>query len=77
MYTIWGRPGCKWCDEAKKLLKYNFIDYCYIELTPENHERFSELTNGAKTVPQIFDPFSCLIGGYDDLKDFLKARAID
>lgn len=77
MYTVWGRPDCKWCDEAKKLLKYNFIDYYYVELTPENHERFSELTNGAKTVPQIFDPFSCLIGGYDDLKDFLKARAID
>lgn len=74
MYTVWGRPNCVWCKEAKKLLEYNFIQYNYVELTPDNHAKFIELTGGAKTVPQIFDPFSCLIGGYENLKEFLKER---
>lgn len=74
MYTIWGRPDCVWCNEAKKLLEYHFIEYEYVELIPQNYSKFDELTNGARTVPQIFDPFSQLVGGYEDLRDFLKAQ---
>ncbi len=74
MYTIWGRPHCVWCEAAKKFLSENNEEYTYVELDHTNLYKFGELTNGAKTVPQIFDPFSCLIGGYEDLVEFYKTR---
>ena len=77
MYTIWGRPNCKWCEEAKRFLKFNFIDYEYIELTPENLNKFSEITNGAKTVPQIFDSYNNLIGSYEELVDYIYSTELD
>lgn len=72
MYTVWGRPNCVWCNEAKKLLEYYFIEYEYKELTSENLSDFSLATGGAKTVPQIFKDKK-LIGGFDDLSKYLAA----
>jgi glutaredoxin len=66
MYTIWGRPNCVWCDKAKKLMAYNFAEYEYKELTPETLEEFTKVTNGAKTVPQVFF-YERLLGGYEEL----------
>jgi glutaredoxin len=85
MYTIWGRPGCKWCDEAKKLLTYHFIEYEYVELNADTLQEFQATFGDVKTVPQIvaekFYPevgwSLIIIGGYDDLVNFLKAKAID
>lgn len=73
-YTIWGTSNCKWCKEARDLLDRKNIEYTYVPLTADNLETFLELTNGAKTVPQIFDPFSQRVGGYEDLVEFLKAQ---
>ena len=71
MYTVWGLPNCVWCNEAKKLLEYYFIEYEYKELTSENLEEFSKQCLGAKTVPQIIDDDDFLIGGYEDLRKYL------
>lgn len=68
MYTVWGRPNCPWCDRAKELLGYYFIEYEYKELTSSNLDEFSSITNNAKTVPQVFDEDGDLIGGYEDLR---------
>ncbi len=73
-YTIWGRPNCIWCERAKQLLEDVGEPYDYIELNSGNQQRFAELTNGARTVPQIFDPVGGLIGGHDNLKEFLTER---
>jgi glutaredoxin len=78
-YTVWGRPNCVWCKEAKKLLEYYFIEYEYKELTPDNMGEFNYMTGFAKSVPQIIkhtpndgDHEFKLIGGYEDLKNWLK-----
>ena len=39
----------------------------------EKKEEFKERT-GLKTVPQIYGPDNEHIGGYDDLKEYLKNR---
>lgn len=70
-YTIWGRPNCAWCERAKSILTAYGEPYEYIELTSENFETFSKLTNNAKEVPQIFDPLGGWIGGHDHLVEFL------
>ena len=72
MCTVWGLPNCVWCNEAKKLLEYYFIEYEYKELTSENLSDFSLATGGAKTVPQIFKDKK-LIGGFDNLSKYLAA----
>ncbi len=72
-YTIWGRPNCIWCERAKQLLEEYGEPYDYIELTVSNQGSFAELTNGARTVPQTFDPLGGWIGGYEHLKEFLEA----
>lgn len=67
MYTIWGRPNCVWCERAKQFLTDVGEGFEYIELTADNIKEFELLTNGAKTVPQIFDPTDERVGGYDEL----------
>lgn len=67
MYTVWGRPDCKWCERAKEFLADMNEPYDYVELRPSNLEEFNILTGGAKTVPQIFYKDE-LIGGYEALK---------
>lgn len=71
MYTVWGRPNCPWCDRAKEHLEDHDIQYNYIELTAENLDEFNSITNGARTVPQVFDNVG-IIGGYEDLIKYLK-----
>jgi glutaredoxin len=73
-YTIWGRPNCIWCQRAKEFLTDVGEPFDYIELTPTNLGAFQEITYGAKTVPQVFDPVGGLIGGYEDLVEFYRTR---
>jgi glutaredoxin len=74
MYTIWGRPDCVWCNAAKQFLENKGERYDYVELTADKVPIFSNITNGARTVPQVFDPIGGLIGGYEDLVEFYKTR---
>lgn len=63
IYTIYGAPGCSWCDKAinwmeEKELEYNYFESteCPRTLIPESH----------KTVPIIFKGQE-FIGGFSDL----------
>lgn len=70
--TIWGQPNCTYCDAAKKLLNQLNIDYEYRELvTMDDKAEFFEVTNGARTVPQIIVNDK-LIGGYQELRKYLS-----
>lgn len=52
---IFGRPGCYYCDEAKKLSTVNMIKYEWKDVTEgDNKQELLSLVPSAKTVPQIF-----------------------
>lgn len=72
MVTIWGRPGCSWCDEAREIcVQYN-IKYEYISAdTQEKIAELRELVPGVKTVPQIFWN-NRYIGGYEKLAEEIE-----
>jgi ribonucleotide reductase alpha subunit len=69
---IYTKPTCKYCVQAKELLKSKNMKY--VEYNIENIDYKKEMdrkTNGAKTVPQIFKDGE-LIGGYEDLNKLLN-----
>lgn len=82
MYTIYGKPGCPFCDRAKETLHNLGVEYFYVDLSenPEDLEYLKKL--GCKTVPQIFFyhesasfPYTEHVGGYTELVEFLKQSA--
>lgn len=72
MYTILGRPNCKWCDKAKELLSSKGEEYKYIDVTSEVWVVSLMMRGGFTTVPLIFNKGSKPIGGYTDLETLFK-----
>ena len=73
--TIVTKENCKWCVLAKKLLKKNKIVFKELNIPQSlSREEFFDLTDKYKTkrtVPKIFIGKE-LIGGYEDLDEYLK-----
>ena len=84
-YEIYGTSTCKWCDEAKNLLRNRDLKFRFYNIEqPEHLAEFKELFPGKTSVPQIlgwkegigpdgfWDEESTHIGGYDDLFNSFK-----
>ena len=70
MYTIYGQPGCQYCERALEVAK-GYGSYQYIDISESASAQFYiKETLGAKTVPQIFHDDKH-IGGYEDLLDHI------
>ena len=68
MNTVWTKPGCPFCDMAKKLLNDKGIEFEERNIGHDwTREQLLEAVPTAKTVPQIFlnDEY---IGTYQHLK---------
>ena len=69
---IYSKSNCVFCDKAKHYFAQNNITY--VEHNVEIAEVFKALMNrnpNARTMPQIYRDDQ-LIGGYDNLKDWLE-----
>lgn len=81
MFTVYSKPGCPACDNAKALLQSRQLDYEEIildvgqEKDPAKRystvESLKRLVPSARTVPQIFKDGN-LVGGFDSLKIYLE-----
>lgn len=69
-YTIYGKPSCVYCERAKELLKSFGKEYNYIDVEEDIEALDFIVSNGFKTVPQIFMQ-EVHIGGFEDLKTHL------
>lgn len=67
--TIYGRSSCPFCVRAKNLCEDLRISFDYIDMTGDidAQERVFELSNGMRTVPQIFIGEKH-VGGFSDLE---------
>ena len=74
MYTVISRNQCVFCDKAKALLNTNHIGYVEYNIRSPSSKWLLHLFKEAniKTVPQIFDNNGKHIGGYTELKEYLK-----
>ena len=77
MYTIYSKPNCTFCDQAKALMKTKELPYQEFIIDvgqPKDPNKFyvtatylKELVPTARTVPQIFEG-ERLVGGFQELK---------
>jgi glutaredoxin len=86
MITIYGKPDCPQCDQAKNLLKQRGQEFLYIELDlgqeQVNNQQYisrGELLSlfpTARSVPQITINGSA-VGGLMELKKYLQENRND
>ena len=79
MYTIYSKPSCSYCLQAKQLLEMKQLPFVYKQLG--NHYSLDELMTlapNAKSFPQIFvvdkNGNRELVGGYSELVEHLKQQ---
>jgi glutaredoxin len=72
VFTIIGRPNCKWCDKAKELLLSKSEDFIYVDLGQNIWVAQLMKRAGFTTVPLIFSKSGNLIGGYIALEELFK-----
>jgi len=67
MITIYGKPSCGYCNQAKQLVKSMKMEYEYKDISLNQYRtELLERAPHAKTVPQIWWG-NRYIGGYDKL----------
>ena len=72
MYTIYSKPSCGYCLQARDLLEQNNLDFEYLQLgTNYSLQEFMELFPNARTFPTIVKDGKC-IGGFSNLVEYLK-----
>lgn len=73
-FTVFGREGCGFCVQAKRVLEAKELPFRYIDIHKEGISKEDlEKTVGkpVKTVPQIFHGQE-YIGGYTELAAYLE-----
>ena len=71
--TLFTRPGCPFCANAKEMLKGHGMAYDELVLNKDYTEETLRAVAGATSVPQIFVNGQ-KIGGSDDLEKWLASR---
>ena len=79
MYTIYSKPNCSFCLQARDLLEQNKLEFEYKNLgTHYNLDELMTLAPNAKSFPQIFvvdeNGNKELIGGFNNLVEYLKQQ---
>ena len=74
MYTIYSKPSCGYCLQAKQLLEMEQLPFEYKNLgTHYGLDELMTLSPDAKSFPQVFKD-GVLIGGYSNLVEYLKQQ---
>ncbi|NBD13186.1 MULTISPECIES: glutaredoxin 3 [Corallococcus] len=75
---IYTTTYCGFCVRAKDLLKRKGVAYEEVDVTGDDdaREKLVEMSNGQRTVPQIFIG-DTHVGGYSDLAQLDKEQRLD
>jgi len=83
MITVYGKPGCPNCDQAKSLLGSRNIEFQYIEIdqgqtqdpnkTYISRAYFLELFPQVRSLPHIVND-NTVIGGFKELVQHIKGN---
>ena len=74
MYTIYSKPNCSYCLQAKQLLEMEQLPFKYKNLgTHYSLDELMTLSPDAKSFPQVFKD-GVLIGGFNNLVEHLKQQ---
>lgn len=68
MITVYSKQNCPYCVQAKKLLESKGIDYEEIRIDEDEDAKQFVLSQGHRSVPQIYKDGSLLVeGGFHGL----------
>ena len=74
MYTIYSKPNCSFCMQAKNLLEDNKLEFEYLQLgTHYSLDELMTLAPNAKSFPQVFKD-GVLVGGFNNLVEYLNQQ---
>ena len=74
-FTIYGKPNCSGCQQAKQLLEQNNIEYIYLSFGKDfDMLKLFDVAPNTRSFPVIFDG-DTLIGGLVELKEVLVNQA--
>ena len=74
MYTIYSKPNCSFCLQAKQLLEMEQLPFEYKNLgTHYSLQEFMELFPNARTFPMIVK-YGEVIGGFNNLVEYLNQQ---
>ena len=72
MYTIYSKPNCSYCLQAKQLLEMEQLSFEYKQLgTHYSLDELMTLVPNAKSLPMIVKDGE-VIGGFNNLVEYLK-----
>ena len=72
MYTIYSKPSCSYCLQAKQLLEMEQLPFDYLTLGKHySLQEFIETFPNARTFPMIVKDGE-VIGGFNNLVEHLK-----
>ena len=67
--TVYSKAGCPSCDMAKKYLQEKNINYTEVRIDTDATARQFLLTEGHRSVPQIYQDGKLFVqGGFDGLR---------
>ena len=74
MWVIITRNQCSFCDAAKALMKGARLDYTEYNIQSYSSKWILSLLKRSSitTVPQIFKPDGTHLGGYTELKEYIR-----
>jgi glutaredoxin-like protein NrdH len=61
--TVYSKPACPYCDMAKNYLTKNNFDYDVIDISQDSAAREFIMSQGHRTVPQIYLGDQCFVAG--------------
>jgi len=68
MVTVYSKNNCPFCVQAKNLLKMKGVDYTEVKIDEDASAKDFVLSEGHRTVPQLYKDGKLLIeGGYQGL----------
>ena len=74
MYTIYSKPNCSFCLQAKQLLEQNKLEFEYKQLgTHYNLDELMTLSPDARTFPMIVKDGE-VVGGFNNLVEYLNQQ---
>ena len=69
MLTVYSKPNCPYCEQAKSWLDSNKIEYRTIDISEDTESLNMLREQGHKTVPQLYLNGEVLVsGGWEGLK---------
>lgn len=75
MITVYSKKHCPFCDQAKALLKLKGKEFTEVKIDEDPQAREFVLSQGHRTVPQIYKDGALLVeGGFQGLKALTEDR---